>query len=134
MRLVLAVEPDSEQGSKLALALGHVSDTELVLATSTGAALAALGDRVPDIVLTSPLLPPQDHRLLAERLDVLADRAAHIQRLTIPLLAAPKPKRSGVLSSLRRNVNELLTDGCDAQMFAQQIVEYLDRAAAALAE
>src|SRR3989442_314499 len=84
--------------------------TTSVLADSGERALAALGDRVPDLILTSALLSPNDEVVLGERLRALDGMAAHVQTLTIPVFAGPRPraraKVGGVLSALRRGKPE----------------------------
>jgi hypothetical protein len=105
-----------------------------VLADSAEGALAALGDRVPDLILTSALLSPNDEVVLGERLRALDAAASHVQTLTIPVLAAPRTRvrerAGGVLSALRREKpRDTAPDGCDPAVFAEQIASYLERAA-----
>src|SRR5262249_14860625 len=115
-----------------------------VLGESAERALAALGQRVPDLILTSALLSPKDENALGERLRTLDGAAAHVQTLTIPVLASSSGRGSsraaGMLSALRRDKGKQPTvalDGCDPAVFAEQCKEYLERAEterAALAE
>jgi CheY-like chemotaxis protein len=131
MPLILAIEPDKRQAAHLTSIARHRLHVEIVLADSAERALAVLGDRVPDLILTPALLPPQDETALADRLRDLADRAAHVQTLTVPLLAPPRaasPAR-GMLAALRRERPGSSTEGCDPAMFAEQITAYLERAA-----
>ncbi len=131
MPLILAIEPDKRQAAHITSMARHRLHAELVLAVSAERALAALGDRIPDLILTPALLPPQDDAALAERLRELDERAAHVQTLTIPLLAAPglsSPAR-GMLAALRRERPGSSADGCDPAVFAEQITAYLERAA-----
>lgn len=131
MPLILAIEPDKRQAAHITSMARHRLHAELVLAVSAERALAALGDRIPDLILTPALLPPQDDAALAERLRQLDERAAHVQTLTIPLLAAPgrsSPAR-GMLAALRRERPGSSADGCDPAVFAEQITAYLERAA-----
>jgi hypothetical protein len=107
---------------------------ELVLGDTAERALAALGDRVPDLVLTTTLLSPRDEAELTDRLRALDGAAAHLQTLTIPVLASPSARRSsksgGMLSGLLRDRGEDdPADGCDPAFFAEQCKEYLQRAA-----
>ena len=60
MSLILAVEPDKRQAKHLSAVVRQQVRGELVVAESGAAALAALGDRVPDLILTPALLPPKD--------------------------------------------------------------------------
>src|SRR5581483_5293289 len=107
MALILAIEPDRRQASQLTAMVRGRLHAELVLADSAERALSALGDRVPDLVLTSALLSPKDETALGERLRALDGHAAHVQTLTIPVLASPSrsaaSRAGGVLSALRRD-------------------------------
>lgn len=134
MPLILAVEPDRRQASHVASVLRHRLEAELVIAESAARALDSLADRVPDVLLTSPLLSWQDEAALAARLRDLGPAAAHVQALTIPILATSKPiaaPRKGVLSALRRHrVRASTPDGCEPSVFAEQVALYLERASA----
>jgi hypothetical protein len=134
MPLILAVEPDRHQASHLASVLRGRPRTELVIAQSARAALDALGGRVPEVLLTSPLLPRNDEEALASWLRELGPAATHVQELTIPILAkaAPAKKpRGGMLSSLRRGSKKSTPDGCEPAMFADHVGEYVSQAMAA---
>lgn len=134
MVLILAVEPDARQLANLATVLRARPKTELVIAESAARALETLAGRVPDVLLTSALLSRQDETALATWLKNIGPAAAHMQELTIPLLAtsAPPPqKRRGVLATLRRERTRPATpDGCDPDVFAEQVSGYMDRASA----
>jgi len=135
MPLILAIEPDRRQANQLNAVVKGRLHADLVLADSAEEALAALGDRVPDLILTTALLSPTDEVVLGERLRALNGVAAHVQTLTIPVLAGPRPRLSrarGMLSALRRGKQEQndAPDGCDPTVFASQCAEYLERAAA----
>jgi hypothetical protein len=134
MPLILAIEPDKRQANQLRSIAKAQLEAELVLADSAERALAALGDRVPDLILTSALLLPKDEMALHERLRSLAGAASHVQTLTIPMLASPQQSKSvgGMLSSLRRGKSKKVnpTEGCDPAVFAEQCAEYLERARA----
>jgi len=135
MPLILAIEPDRRQATQLSAVVNARLHADLVLADSAERALAALGDRVPDLILTSALLSRTDELVLGERLRALDGVAAHVQTLTIPVLAGPRPRArtraGGMLSALRRGkVQDDAPDGCDPTVFAAQCAEYLERAAA----
>jgi hypothetical protein len=133
MPLILAVEPDRHQASQLtAIARGRLH-AELVIEATAERALAALGDRVPDLILTAALLSPKDEAALGDRLRALDSAAAHIPTITIPVLAAPRsrPRLGGMLSALRREKPQASeVDGCDPAVFAEQCATYLERAIA----
>src|SRR5919206_2027959 len=96
MPLILAIEPDRRQASQLtALVRGRLK-ADLVIGDSADRALAALGERVPDLVLTAALLSPKDEAALGQRLRELNGVAAHVQTLTIPVLAHGNGRASGL--------------------------------------
>jgi hypothetical protein len=134
MALILAIEPDRRQAKHLTAMVRGRLRAELVLGDTAERALAALGDRVPDLVLTTTLLSPRDEAELTDRLRALDGAAAHLQTLTIPVLALPSAKKSsksgGMLSGLLRDRgDDDPADGCDPAFFAEQCKEYLQRAA-----
>jgi hypothetical protein len=131
MPLILAIEPDRRQGAHLSAVIRRRVTAELILVGTTQAALDAIGNRVPDLVLVPALLSPQDDAALAAALRVIA-AAAHVQMLTIPVLGASRPtsRAGGVLAALRRDKSRAAEpDGCDPSVFAEQIASYLERAA-----
>ena len=134
MPLILAVEPDRRQASRIAAVLRTRPRTELVIAESATLALDLLADRVPDVLLTSPLLSRQDEAAIAVWLRGLGSAAAHVQALTIPILATATPPaapRRGVMSVLRRRQTRApASNGCEPAMFADQVGLYVERASA----
>jgi hypothetical protein len=132
MPLILAIEPDRRQANQLRSMVRTRLEAELVLADSAERALAALGDRVPDLILTSALLSPKDEIALDKRLRSLDGSASHVQTLTIPMLASPEQaKSSGMLSALRGGrARTAHSEGCDPAVFAEQCAGYLERARA----
>ena len=88
--LILAVEADSRQAAELSSLFENEFSAELVLGRSAQQALAAVGTRIPDLVLTSALIPPKDEAALTSWLRNLGDAAAHVQTVTIPALTTPK--------------------------------------------
>lgn len=131
--LILTVDGDRRQSTQVAALVNGAIDAEMVQASTAAEGLQALGGRVPDLILTSPLLSPKDDGLIAGHLRQLGRAAAHVQTLTIPMLrkGAPKPKaQRGVLAALRRGKTPSpATDGCDPQVFAEQVRLYLATAA-----
>lgn len=127
MPLILAIEPERQQAALLSSLVRGRLRAELVLADTTEQALAAIGDRVPDLVLIPALLSAQEDAALAGALRMIA-AAANVQMLTIPLLAAPAPvaERLGVLAKWRRSKPAApAAAGCDPAAFAEQIASYL---------
>jgi hypothetical protein len=103
---------------------------ELVTAPTAAAALAALGDRIPDVVLTPALFGLRDEAALTERLRQLGSDGSHVQTLAIPILAAPSkggPNAGGLLNRKKEKGDAEV--GCDPAVFAEQIRIYLQRAA-----
>ena len=129
MSLILAIEPDRRQVAHLISIVRHVKGAELILADTTERALESIGNNVPDLILVPALLSPSDDAALAAALRVIAT-AAHVQMLTIPTFAAPKPQqKKGVLSAFRRKpANDAPLEGCDPTVFAEEIASYLERA------
>jgi hypothetical protein len=130
MSLILAIEPDRRQVAHLTSIVRHVKGADLVLADTTERALESIGNNIPDLILVPALLSPQDDAALAAALRVIAS-AAHVQMLTIPTFAAPKPKRrvGGMLSAFRRKQDDdEPLEGCDPRVFADEIASYLERA------
>ena len=101
-----------------------------MLAETTEQALGAIGDRVPDLILIPALLAPQEDAALAAALRVIAT-AAHVQMLTIPVLATASRRNQprGLLARWRRAEPDA-SDGCDPGVFGDQIAAYLAEAAA----
>ena len=129
MSLILVVEPDSRHAAQLASIARNHLHAELVMADSGDRAVAALDHRVPDIVLTAPLLPHHDEAVLSDYLRALGDAGAHVQTLTIPILSTPGPAKGGVRGRFRKErATPVMPDGCDPALFAEQVGQYLHRA------
>ena len=131
--LILAIQPDRSKASQLRSIASRVK-AELRLVDSVGSALEAIRERVPDLILTPPLLSARDDSALTGRLRELGDAAAHIQTLTIPALQeAPAPlSGAGMFATLRRDKPRAFgPEACEADTFAEQIAVYLKGAAEA---
>jgi CheY-like chemotaxis protein len=130
--LILAVEADERQAAELTSLFQTEVSAELVLAGSAQQALAAVGNRIPDLVLTSQLIPPKDEAALTAWLRTLGDKAAHVQTVTIPALATSKAAPSGIgskaLSLVRQRPTVSAPDSCDRAVFADYVSLYLDLA------
>ena len=102
---------------------------ELIQATTAGEGLHALQDRIPDLILTSPLLPAFDDGVLDEYLRELGAEGAHVQTLRIPVLSAvSKPSTRSLFGLGHKQATAAGSDGCDPDVFADEISEYLARA------
>ena len=128
MALVLAVEPNSSQGSTLQTILRDHAGAEVLVVDSKESALSALNDNVPDLLLVSALLSPRDEEDLLDRLKSLPN-ATHSQTLTIPQLRSEAPSTEPRFSMFRRRRSEPVPDGCDPELFAREVSDYLQRAA-----
>jgi CheY-like chemotaxis protein len=131
--VILAVEPDQRQAAQLTALFRRQFNEELVLAGSTSTALAKLQGRIPELVLTSALMPPRDEVALIQWLRDLGQKAAHVQTVTIPVLASsgesPEKKRAGSLTFVwEKNSVPSAPDSCDPAVFADWISVYLDLA------
>ena len=133
MSIILAIEPDRRRAAQLtAMARAHLR-AELVVAPTAAEAVEALDGRVPDVLLTAPLLPSHEEAAMAEHLHQLGPAAGHVQTLTIPLLAGGADRDRPVLSAFRRDRGgrkgkSTEPEGCDPAVFAEQITEYLREA------
>jgi len=129
MSVILMVEPDSRHAAQLAAMVRKHLTSELVMADSADSAVAAMAERVPDVLLMSSLLSRQEEATLAAWLRDLGPAAAHVQELTIPILAAtsaPVPKRRGMLAGLRRDRDDpAAIEGCGLDEFARQVSAYV---------
>jgi hypothetical protein len=133
MSIILAIEPDRRRAAQLTgMARAHLR-AELLVAPTAAEAVDALDGRVPDVLLTAPLLPSHEEAAMAEHLRQLGPAATHVQTLTIPLLAGGADRDRPVLSAFRRDRggrkgNRTEPEGCDPAVFAEQITEYLREA------
>ena len=130
--LILAVEPDPDQSAQLTALFKRQFDADVIITPTTATALSRLAGRVPDLVLTSPLIAPGDEADLVRWLRGLGDAASHIQNVTIPVLAAPESspnRRPGSLGFVRGGRGAAaIPDSCDPAVFADWISVYLDLA------
>jgi hypothetical protein len=132
MSLILAIEPDRRQASRVAALVKNRLHAEIVSANTTEHAIEALAGRVPDLILTSLLLSPKDDAALSDWLRASDEAGAHVQTLVIPVLGSSQSSGggSGLFSRLTgRAKDDDTPGGCDPEIFANQIREYLDRAA-----
>jgi len=134
MALILAIEPDRKQASRVAAIVKNRLHAEIVQGDTTEHAVEALAGRVPDLILTSMLLSRKDDAALADWLRESDEAGRHVQTLVIPVLSGSSrddDDGGGLLSRFTRgrSRDDATTDGCDPEVFAAQIREYLDRAA-----
>ena len=133
MALILAIEPDRRQAARITALARNPLNVELVVTDSAERAVASIAERVPDLILTPKLLSSKDESILDARLRQLDADGRHVQTLMIPMLASGRSasrKESGLLNRLRWTSEEESSDGCDPAVFAAEIAQYLERAAA----
>ena len=135
MQLILAIDSDPRRAEQLATLVHARLTVDLVQATSAGEGLHALQDRIPDLILTAPLLSPFDDGVLDEYLRDLGAAGAHVQTVRIPVLSAGHKKTALAkrlfLLGRPKATSAATPDGCDPKVFADEIAAYLSRAAAA---
>jgi hypothetical protein len=128
MSLILAIEPNKNQAHQLSTLVRAHLKAELVTAPTAAAALTALGDRIPDVVLTPALFGLKDEAALTDRLRQLGSDGSHVQTLAIPILASGASRGNGTLLGRKKDKGDAEV-GCDPAVFAEQIRIYLQRAA-----
>ena len=131
MPLILVIVADPHEAAQLATLIQGRLPVDLVQAAEVGEGLLSLEDRIPDLILTSPLMSPFDDGVLDEYLRDLGPAGAHVQTLRIPVLSqAPKKAKRLGFSLRRRSKPEAPTlDGCEPKVFVDEIEQYLARAA-----
>ena len=133
MQLILAIDSDPRRSEQLASVVRARLTVDLVQAKGAGEGLQALKDRIPDLILTAPLLSPFDDGVLDEYLRDLGAAGAHVQTVRIPVLSAG-PKKKALATRLfsmgrKKSTSPAAPDGCDPKVFADEIATYLSRAA-----
>src|SRR5687767_9401697 len=138
MALVLAIEPDVRQANILKHIVGELVRADLILVESRDAAVAAINQQIPDVVLLTALMSPRDEDEVVSHLRRLG-AAEHLQTHTIPLLAGPReagqaPKSGGLLGKFRKKKAAQPMAGCDPALFAEEVRTFIARAAELKAE
>jgi len=132
MGRILAIEPDPERARTLKRFLHERVRADVVVVESKDAAISAIAQQVPDLMLTPALLSPQDDADLTSHLKQLP----HLQVLTIPPLAEPveaSTAPTGMLALFRRR-NAKPRPVVDSSAVVAQIVDYLEQARALQAQ
>jgi hypothetical protein len=131
MALILAIETDRRQVSKLAILARNYLHEEIVVTDSIGRALAILDERLPDLILTSFQLQPKHRAALLDRLLEIDTDGTRVQTLVIPAMGAPGCRASHQKGMPTRphgmRGNHAVADGCDPAVFGRQIAECLAR-------
>jgi CheY-like chemotaxis protein len=131
MPLILAVEPDRRQSTKLSMLAKNQLHVDLIVADSVEQAIAALDEVVPDLILTSPLIPSSGGLALADRLREIDNEGVHVPIVVTPPLAVQgqrgRPQQKGPSAARGRSVSAA---GCDPVVFGMQILAHLERLSA----
>jgi CheY-like chemotaxis protein len=101
MSRILAIEPDTDRAVLLEQLVRESVNSELILATSTDAAIAAMAGQPPDLILTSMLLPAHEEHELVAHLRA-APSLRHIPVLTIPAVSGMSASETGSTGFLAR--------------------------------
>ena len=104
MNRILAIEPDADRGVRLRQLLRENLNTVLVLATSAHAAITAMTETRPDLILASTLLSGNDEQDLVAHLRA-TPALRHLPVLTIPAVVdapATETRSPGLISRLLR--------------------------------
>ena len=125
----LAIEPDDSQARILEQMLnGRIGGT-LRVVRSTEEAFASLVQSIPDLILMSPLLPPQDEEQILGRLAALGAGASHVQLLSIPRVVGDQPaEKKRRFGWQAQKGASTANGGRDASAFANEVAEYLAQA------
>jgi len=127
---VLAIEPDAEQARVLEKVVGKRIAAKLVIVGSTEAALKALVDTIPALVLMSPLLSPRTEEQLMAHLRALGVDAVELQILSIPRFGEVEAGSGGKKRSLKlqsfTKQGEPAAPVCDPLAFATEVAAYLE--------
>ena len=130
--LVLAIEPDLRQAAIVKRIVREKVLADVAVVDSRDAAIEAMRTCMPDVLLLSALLSPRDEDELIAHLKTL-DNAGHLQTHTIPQLASalqPGEGRGGrgLLSAFRKKKDPGPANGCDPDLFGDEIRVFLKRA------
>jgi CheY-like chemotaxis protein len=104
MNRILALEPDAGRGARLQQLLRQHVNADLVLSTSAHAAITAMTETRPDLILTSAMLSTNDDHALVAHLRATPS-LRHLPVLTIPpVVEAPaaEARSTGLMSRLLR--------------------------------
>ncbi len=133
MSHILAIEADLKRRRALTILVKEHIKADLVVVPSVRAAIDAIAERAPDLILAPALLSPPDEAELLTHMKQL-DTAPYIQMLTLPALdmladaSAEQTDRRGLFGPIfnRRPVSPGLK--YDRGMVAAQIADGLSRA------
>ena len=128
--LILAVQTDSAQAARLVHALRERVKAEVVVVSTTDAALSVIDKHVPDVILLHALVLPAEEEYLIAYLRTLRN-ADHVQIITVPQLESSSDRdraKPFLLRGLKQRSARIGAVGCDSRLFAADVVGYLRRA------
>ncbi len=125
MAFIIAIQPDSQQAALLVGALKKFRDLDVLVVESTDAALSAVDERVPDVVLVHPFIDPGDDVHLRAYLRA-SPPAAHVQVLTIPALGPLHPSARVPQSSerLKEKSRQARPAASDSRFLSADVLGY----------
>jgi CheY-like chemotaxis protein len=135
MNRILAIEPDADRSVRLKHLIRENLKAEVVLATSAEAAIAAMREEHPDLILTSTLLPASDDQHLVAHLRA-TPALRHLPVLTIPPVIEPpaiEARSNGLFARLRRRSEPQAWLIYDAGAVVTRIEEALEQSKIAAA-
>jgi len=133
MPRILAIEADPKRRRVLTTLVREHVKADLVVVASVRAAITAIAERAPDVILAPTLLSPTDEAELLSHMKQL-DTAPYIQMLTVPALdmladaPAEPTRRRGLFGPVFNRRPVSLGLQYDRSMVAEQIVNGLARA------
>ncbi len=121
MSLVLAIEPDSPQAEPLNSVVRAKLGAELQMVTSAYAAIVAMNQRIPDVVLLGRSVPQEQRTKIVTHLRSLQTDDGQVRTLDIPQFAgAAQPEKPGFQNPFRKK-EEPGPSGADMEEFARKI-------------
>jgi CheY-like chemotaxis protein len=136
MHRILAIEPDSDRGALLRQLVSDGLNTDLVLAASTDAAISAMTDTRPDLILTSMLMSADEEQNLVAHLRATPS-LRYIPLLTIPVVTDLSPtqaRSNGLFSRLLRRRQPAVWPPYNFNAVITRIEEALEQSKTAVPE
>jgi hypothetical protein len=135
MALILVIESDRRQTSKLTILARGQLRADLLIVDNVTQALEKLDECDPDLILTSAMIPAREQLALGERLLEIEEDGLRIQTLTLPPLGlagqrSRVPQKSGPGRAPVTRGRPSQTDAVDPVVFGVQLSTMLDRIAA----
>jgi len=128
---LLIVEPDGQRAGLLGRILRPLSAIELRIVPRVTDAIRAITEKIPDLVMTSPLLPPSDESELWTQIRRTTG-ASHVQVINLPYSidssrSSADASRGSMFQFLRRSSGRS-RGACDASTLQDEIQQYLAKA------